>query len=121
MAELSRRARAGSIVAGLFVMIPALIVTGFMPELDVLPWWAWLGVCALGGAASGALWDERRPLLGAAAGLVGGGCVLAATVAYILFRAELSDTFLTVEFVIPMLIGALPGGVIHWVGHRVLG
>ena len=121
MASETLREKSGPVVLGLFVMVPGLIVSGFMSEWDVLPWWGWMLVSMAGGGVGAALMDEDHPIIGGVAGVVGGGTALVATVAYVMLRAELSDTFFSLEFVVPLLVGALPALAIRWVGVRLLG
>jgi hypothetical protein len=96
---------------GLFMtLIPGMIVSGFMPEWNVLPFAGWLGIAAGGAAIAGAIATPRW-LRGAVAGtLIGAGMLLGIWL-YVAIRAGLtgSHTFLKLELVIGALIGGAPG------------
>ncbi|MEZ4323258.1 MAG: hypothetical protein R3F61_37690 [Myxococcota bacterium] len=110
--SLSPRMNAGIVVFTLTTVIPGMIVGGFMPEADVLPLWGWALLGLVGGAAAGAIAGERRPLLSAVCGAISGPLVAPATVAYVAMRISLSNTFWSVELLIPVLVAAIPGGLL---------
>lgn len=110
----------GSIVLGVGVVIPAMIITGFMPEWDVLPLWAWTVIAALSGGIGIALLVERLRGLAFMAGFIGGAGALIGMVIYVPLRAQLSESFFTIEFVIPCVLGGLPGFILYGIGSRLL-
>ena len=69
----------------------------------------WVAVATVGGAIGGAIYDEHAPAKTAVCGALAGCGTVLAIPYYTEMRASLSDTFLSAEFVIPMVIGSLPG------------
>ena len=64
--------KAGGIILGVTVVIPAMIVTGFMPEWNVLPLWGWLLIAiALGTYMVLQVWSVDVTGWLASAGIVG--------------------------------------------------
>jgi len=114
------RGNIASVMLGLLVLLPGMVVSGFMPELDVLPFWGWCLVTAFGGLLAGAIGIEQRPLLGAVSGFVGCLGTVPAILFYVDWRSSLSDTFMTIEFVVPMLVAMVPGFVVFAIGKRML-
>lgn len=112
LAEPTRNEKAGLFVTVMSVAFPALIVCGFAPDFDVLPYVGWL-VIAGGGAALGIALYTREWVHGAVAGgLIGCGALLGIE-GYIAARDLLirSDTFLDWELLIGACVGAIPGFV----------
>jgi hypothetical protein len=95
-------------------VIPALIVSGFMPEWNVLPFSAWLAIATAGAGIAGAI-ATPRTLRGAVAGALVGAGVLVGVVAYVEISAELTSrhTFWSLEIAIGALLGGLPGGLLY--------
>lgn len=98
----------GYFIAGIGIIIPSMIVSGFMPLWDVLPFPVWLLITGgLGGVGMAVAHQPRvASMIG---GAVAGVCIPFALIGYVELRIMLSDTFLNVELVIPGIIGALPG------------
>ncbi len=100
---------------GLFMtLIPAMIVAGFMPEWDVLPFVGWLAIATVGAGVAGAI---ATPLWGrgAVAGALAGAGVMVGIVVYVAVRGALTDhhTYLSIELVIGALLGAAPGMILY--------
>ena len=106
---LSMRQNVGLVIFTITAGIPGLILGGIMPEINVLPLWGWLLFACVGTGIAGAIAGERRPLLLAGIGAFTGPLMLVSIVFYIEMRASLSDTFLSVEFLIPGVLACLPG------------
>jgi hypothetical protein len=89
-------------------MIPSTIVSEFWPAWNVLPLRAW---AAIGGASGGiGMAISYSPRSAAfAGGVVAGVCIPFALVLYVFVRSKLSDTFWSLEFIIPGVLGAIPG------------
>lgn len=112
------RQKAGSYVFFFFTIIPAMIVSGFMPDWNVLPFELWLSLAAVGGAVGGFVWAEgQRWPVGILSGGIGGAGVVGATFAYVSWRVAFSETFWSIELVLPALVGLLPA----WGLYRALG
>ncbi|MDQ2904081.1 MAG: hypothetical protein M3Y81_11050 [Chloroflexota bacterium] len=90
-------------------VLPALLLTGFFPSFGILrgSFPLWIIVALLGGALGGGLMTPnlRYWYVGGIAGILIGPGMLIATYYYTAFRSS----FLAIEIVIPMVIGALPG------------
>ncbi|MFO0603428.1 MAG: hypothetical protein U0324_09655 [Polyangiales bacterium] len=112
------REKAGSIVLALFVVLPALVVSGFMPKVNVLPLWGWLAITAAGGAVGGGLLGERATAAGAVGGLISGALTPFCVAYYTRLRAGLGHTYFTIEFLIPALVAAIPGFAIYKLAER---
>lgn len=113
----TKRQKLGTYVFFAFTLIPGMIVSGFMPDWNVLSFEAWIAIAAAGGAAGGYLWaEDQRWNVGLLSGAVAGAGTVAALFFYVLFRVEWSSTFWSIELVIPAMIGLLPG----WILYRVL-
>jgi len=117
-AEDSTREKIGSYIFTAVVFLPALITTGFIPLGDMLSPWAWTGIAVAGGAVGGAVYGEKRPLVYAVCGALAGFGVLGAMQLYVPFRAQFSDTFWKIEFVIPFVVGSIPAFVLLWAVTR---
>lgn len=106
---------------GLFTtIVPAMIVAGFMPEWDVLPFAGWLAIATLGAGLAGAI---ATPLWarGAVSGALAGAGALVGIVVYVAVRGGLTDhhTYLSIELVIGALLGAAPGMILYSKWARV--
>ncbi len=100
---------------GLFVtIIPGMIVSGFMPEWDVLPVAGWIAIAVIGSAIAGAI---ATPLVvrGAVSGAITGVGMMIGLWLYVVLRSALTghNTFLKVELVIGGLLGAAPGLLLY--------
>jgi len=97
-----------------FTIVPGLIVSGFMPEWDVLPFHVWLGIATAGAAVAGAI-ATPRTLRGAISGAVAGAGVMLGIFAYVALRAGITGnhTFLKLEILIGVLIGCVPGVLLY--------
>lgn len=115
----SLRQKVGPVVIGLLCFIPAMIVSGFMPDWDVLEPWQWAALSTAGGALGGALLAEGRAVTGAVAGLVSGALVIPLVVWYVDMRAGLGSTYFSIEFLIPGLVAFLPGWGLYTLAERL--
>ncbi len=109
--------KVGYFIALIGTIIPSLIVSGFMGDWNVLPLWGWVAIAGLSGGIGVAIPTTPR-IAAFIGGLIGGGCIPLATIAYVELRIQLSDTFLNVELVIPAFIGALPGTAAYFILER---
>jgi hypothetical protein len=100
-------------------LVPAMIVAGFMPDWDVLPFAGWLAIAAVGGAIAGAI-ATTRPLIGVLSGALMGAGVLVGIWGYVNARAALTGnaTFFKLELAIGALLGAAPGAILYWTAAR---
>jgi hypothetical protein len=91
-------------------VVPAMIVSGFMPEWNVLPLFGWVAIAAVGAAVGGAI-ATPKTVRGLVAGAAMGIGVLLGVYAYVAVRGAVSGhhTFLKLEVVVGALIGAAPG------------
>lgn len=114
----SPRQKVGAYLFFFSTIIPGMIVSGFMPDWNVLPFEVWLSIAAVGGAAGGAVWaeDQRWPV-GLLSGGIGGAGVVGVTFAYVVWRSAYSQTFWSIELVLPALVGLVPA----WGAYRLLG
>jgi hypothetical protein len=117
--ETSREKWAGYLGA-VMTIIPAMIVSGFMPEWNVLPLGGWLAIATTGAGIAGAI-ATPRTLRGVAAGALVGAGALLGVVAYVEIRAGLTGhyTFLSLEIAIGALLGGLPGALLYMKWARV--
>jgi hypothetical protein len=109
----SPREKVGAILACVVVILPGMIISGFMPEIDVLPLWVWVAIAAVGSAIGGALWEAHQPVLGAACGALFGALALLLVPVYVDLRSGLSSTYWNFEFVIPLGVGVLPSAALY--------
>lgn len=89
-------------------VLPALLITGFVTGTNTLnfSFSTWLIIAVVGGALGGALMMKLKFwYVGMIAGVLIGPGMLIATYLYTAHRSAI----LTIEIVIPMVIGALPG------------
>jgi len=103
----------GSLIAGVGIVFPSMILAGFMPDWNVLPLAGWIAISATAGAVGACIaWPPRIAsfLRGAIAGIV----IPFALIPYVAFRLALGNTFFNLELIIPGLIGALPG----WLAYK---
>lgn len=107
---LSMRQKLALALGSACTMVPAMIVTGFMPEWDVLPLTGWLTIATLGSGLAGAIGAARSARGAIAGGLTGGGAMLG-IMAYMAIRSAILpiDTYLRLEFAIGAVFGAIPG------------
>jgi hypothetical protein len=108
MGSNGSRETAGLIVGAVATVVPALIVSGFMPGWNLLPLGAWLGIAGAGGAIGGTI-AAPRPVPGLVAGAVTAAGALLGVVGYVFVRSLISDSFLNLEIAIGALVGAAPG------------
>jgi dolichol kinase len=107
--EETTRKKIGTYVFAFATIIPALIVSGFMPDWNVLPFWGWGLIAAIGGALGGFIWGEGREWQAALAGFVSGFSCILALEGYVHIRNHISHTYLSIELLIPFGLAMLPG------------
>ena len=112
MAQQTLRQKAGAVIGGVGALLPAMIVTGFLPQANIVPLPLWFAVSAACGAVGGALFVERRPGVGVLLGALTGMLCLLMTITYVQARATLSDSLYKFEFAIPLLLSPLPAWAI---------
>jgi hypothetical protein len=100
---------------GLIVtLIPALMISDFFPEWNVLPGEVWLAIATVGAGIAGAI---ATPLWarGAVAGAIAGAGVMLGIWAYVAIRSSLTghNTFLSLELLIGVGIGCAPGMLLY--------
>lgn len=105
----------GTYLAIVSVIVPAMLVSGFMPDWNVLPFAVWMLIASVGAAIGGAM-STRRLLLGGLAGALVGAGALLGIYYYVGIRAALtgSTTFVNVELAIGAAIGAIPGLLLYF-------
>ncbi len=107
--ELSQREKAGMGIGIGTAVVTGLISSGFFPDFDVLPSFAWLLIAGLGGTVAGFVASPRALWGSAAGGLAGTGMVLSIW-GYVAVRSSFGpDSILRIEIAIAALLGALPG------------
>lgn len=118
--EETRREKWASWIGILFAIIPSMIVSGFMPEWNVLPELGWLGITAAGTAIAGAI-ATPRTLPGMISGMLAGTGMMVASWKYVGLRQAVidSNTYYNFELVIAGLIGAAPGMLLYFAWARV--
>ncbi len=57
----SRRGKVGMYVFLFAAIVPGMIVAGFMPDWNVLPFYYWAAIAGCGGFVGGYLWDDAHP------------------------------------------------------------
>ncbi|MEL7224398.1 MAG: hypothetical protein AAGL17_05935 [Cyanobacteria bacterium J06576_12] len=119
MSQLTPRQNVALMVGGAATIVPGMIMSGFMPEWDVLPATSWLAIAAIGSAVGGVIGFPRQWLRASIAGAITGSGALIGLILYVYFRTLVidSDTFIRIELAIGPLLGALPGGALfsRWV------
>ena len=99
------------IIATLF---PGMMVSGFMPNWNVLPVAGWVVVAMVGSAIAGAI---ATPLMvrGAISGIVAGLGMMIGLWMYVAIRSALTgnNTFFKLELAIGGLLGAAPGMLLY--------
>ncbi len=92
------------------IIVPGMIVSGFMPELNVLPFFVWWGIAILCGIIGGFLVGTPRIAAAIAGGVIGAGALIGVAF-YVDVRSLMieSDTYFSFELMIGALIGAAPG------------
>ncbi len=95
-------------------LIPAMIVSGFFPDWNVLSNEVWLAIATVGAGVAGAIATPLWPR-GAIAGALAGAGVMLGIWAYVAIRGALTDhyTFLKLELVIGAMLGAAPGMLLY--------
>lgn len=118
--EQTNREKWASWIGMFFAIIPSMIVSGFMPDWNVLPELGWLGITAAGCAIAGAI-STPRTLPGMITGMLAGTGMMVASWKYVALRQAVidSDTYYHLELVIAGLIGAAPGMMLYNVWARV--
>lgn len=107
--ELSQREKAGMGIGIGTAVITGLISSGFFPDFDVLPSFAWLLIAGLGGTVAGFVASPRALWGTIAGGLAGTGMMLGIW-GYVAVRSSIGpDSILRIEIALAALIGALPG------------
>lgn len=95
-------------------IIPGMMVSGFMPELNVLPVAGWVAIAMVGSAIAGAI---ATPLTvrGAISGMIAGLGAMMGLWMYVVVRHALIDngTFFKLELVIGGMLGAIPGALLY--------
>ena len=104
--------KVGYFIAGAGVILPAMIVSGFMPLWNVLPLPAWIAIAA-GSCGIGMAIGHKPRVAALIGGAVAGGCIPFALIGYVLIREKLTATFFSIELLIPGLVGALPGFFVY--------
>ncbi|TWT32945.1 hypothetical protein Enr8_27610 [Blastopirellula retiformator] len=105
----SRGQKFGAIIAVILVFPPAAIAGGFLPQLNVLPFWGWLAIAMIGGSISVVI-VSGWPLHGTIAGLMLGlGAVLAAYFyGYVRLTLLGSSYFFFAEPFVASVVGMIP-------------
>lgn len=107
--EFDQREKVGMGIGITTVVLSGLIGSGFFPDFNVLPSFAWLLVAALGGTVAGFV-ASPRALWGAIAGLLAGLGAILAIWGYVAVRTSFGpESMLRVEIAIAALVGAIPG------------
>ncbi len=107
------REQAGIWIGMIATIFPGLMVSGFMPDWNVLPFGGWLAIAGVGSAIAGAIATPRL-VRGAIAGLLAGLGAMFGLWLYVMVRSALipSNTFFNLELVIGGMLGAAPGLVL---------
>ena len=110
MAKENTNEKIGSWLAVFSVLVPALIVSGFMPVFNILPFSAWLTIATIGSSIGGAIYTKRLYLGLISGGLSGAGALLGIKY-YVFFRHFFIEghTFSSLEILIGAALGAIPG------------
>lgn len=105
--------RLGYSIGTFGIILPGMIVSGFMPNWNVLPFVVWWGIAILSGAIGGFLIGTPRLAAAIAGGVVGAGALLGVAF-YVDVRSLVitSETYFTFELLIGALIGSGPGLVL---------
>jgi len=107
--KMNPRQTVGIILLVFTSVLPALLLTGFLPLFNFLQlsFSVWLIIALLGGALGGSLLTPRMRYwyVGLIAGILIGPGMLIATYYYTAWRSSI----LNIEILIPILLGALPG------------
>ncbi|MFT7642651.1 MAG: hypothetical protein ACI9G1_004409 [Pirellulaceae bacterium] len=119
MEEETKAEKVGYFIGMVGIIFPSMIVGGFMPDWDVLPLWGWIAISGLSGGIGFAIAATPR-LAAFFGGLVGGGCIPLAVMAYVYYRSQLGNTFFNIELLIPGFIGSLPGVGAYFLLARAL-
>jgi hypothetical protein len=96
------------------IVVPGLIMAGFMPAFNVLPAFGWILMAMIGSGGAGAIATPRRWLQGTLSGAVIGGGALLGILLYVELRSSLIQTpfFLRLEIAIGAILGAIPGSIL---------
>ncbi|HEU0000963.1 MAG TPA: hypothetical protein VFQ36_08700 [Ktedonobacteraceae bacterium] len=107
--KMNARQQVGLLLLLLSSVLPGLVITGFIPDFGVLTYSlsAWIIISIVGGAIAGSLFMNKMKYWypGSITGILISPGMLIATYYYTLARTHL----FSVEIIIPMLLGALPG------------
>lgn len=107
--KMNARQQVGLLLLLLSSVLPGLVITGFIPDFGVLTYSlsTWIIISIVGGAIAGSLFMNTMKYwyLGAITGILISPGMLIATYYYTLARTHL----FSIEIIIPMLLGALPG------------
>ncbi|EAQ80309.1 hypothetical protein [Blastopirellula marina] len=100
----------GGWIAAITIILPSMIVSGFMPEWNALPYFVWLAIAGAGGAVGAAIYTLRWIHGGIGGAVMGVGAVVGVH-AYVILRSMLIDSgnFFSLELLIGAGLGALPG------------
>ena len=95
-------------------IIPGMIVSGFMPDWNVLPYNGWLTIAAIGSAIAGAIATPKF-VRGAFSGMIAGVGMMFGLWLYVVIRTTLTGhhTFLRIELVLGGMLGAAPGLLLY--------
>lgn len=108
--SLSKNENIGLAIGSLATVVPGMIMSGFMPEFNVLPTWGWMAIATVGSMFGGMVAAEHRIPGAITGGVVGLGALLG-VVFYSTFRMWVfpTDTVLRLELALAALIGSAPG------------
>ncbi|MCA9030184.1 MAG: hypothetical protein KDA66_05200 [Planctomycetaceae bacterium] len=99
------------------LVVPSMIVAGFIPGVGLLPVPAWVCLAGIGTATAFAIGTNRRIPAAISGFAMGAGGVIGLLL-YVMARTALSDDdmYFQVELLLGMLLGLAPGGVLymHW-------
>lgn len=105
----------GGWIVMISVIIPGMIVAGFMPDWNILPSYGWLTVSVVGAGAGCAIATKRLFLGSFCGGLVGAGAITGLTT-YVDIRIYFikSTSIYSLELLIGAIIGAVPGLLLYF-------
>ncbi|MGH2495963.1 MAG: hypothetical protein ACRDIV_14820 [Ktedonobacteraceae bacterium] len=107
--KMNARQQVGLLLLLLSSVFPGLVITGFIPDFGVLTYGlsTWIIISIVGGAIAGSLFMNKMAYwyVGSITGVLISPGMLIATYYYTVFRTHL----FSIEIIIPMVLGALPG------------
>ena len=107
--KMNARQQVGLLLLLLSSVFPGLVITGFIPDFGVLTYGlsTWIIISIVGGAIAGSLFMKKMTYwyVGSITGVLISPGILIATYYYTIARTHL----FSIEIIIPMLLGALPG------------